>query len=124
MAPTWHREVTYYDKKLHVARQGGNMHVAMRESWTDERLDEFGKRIDERFDRVDERIGDLRGEMKADLARVDKHFEQIDNRFEQIDKRLDKQAGSLESMQRTMVIGVIALFSAYAAGFAALLTQV
>lgn len=38
----------------------------MRESWTDERLDEFGKRIDERFDRVDER------------------FERVDERFDAV----------------------------------------
>ena len=31
----------------------------MRESWTDERLDEFGKRMDERFDRVDERFDEV-----------------------------------------------------------------
>ena len=57
------------------------------------------------------------GRSKSEFARVDK-------RFEGIDGRLNKLAGSLESMQRTMVLGVIALFSAYAAGFAALLTQV
>jgi len=89
------------------------MHVEMRESWTDERLDEFGKRIDERFDRVDERFEE-----------VDRRFEQVDKRFDRIERRLDILAGSLESMQRTMVLGVIALFSAYAAGFAALITQV
>ncbi len=82
------------------------MHVVMRESWTDERLNELARRIDERFDRVDER------------------FEEVDRRFEQVDKRLDQTAGSVESMQRTMVIGVIALFSSYAAGFAAVLTQI
>ncbi|HET8954324.1 MAG TPA: hypothetical protein VFN18_01555 [Solirubrobacterales bacterium] len=82
------------------------METMVRESWSDGRLDEFEKRIDERFDRVDER------------------FDDVDRRFEQVDRRLDKLAGSLESMQRTMVLGVIALFSAYAAGFAALITQV
>lgn len=89
------------------------MHVFMRESWTDERLDDFAKRIDERFDRVDERFEE-----------VDRRFEQVDKRFERVEKRLDQIADSVESMQRTMVIGVIALFSAYAAGFAALLTQI
>jgi predicted nuclease with TOPRIM domain len=71
----------------------------MRESWTDERLDEFGKRIDERFDRVDER-------------------------FEQVEKRLDRLADGLESIHRTLVVGTIAMSSAFLAGFAALATQV
>ena len=55
---------------------------------------------------------------------MDRRFEQVDKRFDRIERRLDILAGSLGSMQRTMVLGVIALFSAYAAGFAALITQV
>ncbi|HET8814463.1 MAG TPA: hypothetical protein VFM51_05855 [Solirubrobacterales bacterium] len=82
------------------------MHVLMRESWTDERLDEFAKRIDERFDRVDER------------------FDEVDKRFEQVDKRFDKIDARLDSMQRTMFFGVIAMSSSFIAGFAALVTQV
>lgn len=82
------------------------MHVLMRESWTDERLDEFAKRIDERFDRVDER------------------FDEVDRRFEQVDKRLDRLADGLESVQRALVFGSIAMSSAFLAGFAAIATQI
>lgn len=81
------------------------MQTMTRESWTDERLDEFGKRMDERFDRVDER------------------FNEVDGKFKDVDKRFDKIDARLESMQKTMVFGVIALSSAYIAGFAALVTQ-
>jgi tetrahydromethanopterin S-methyltransferase subunit G len=81
------------------------MHVMARESWTDERLDEFGKRIDERFDRVDQR------------------FNEVDAKFKDVDERLDKIDSRLESMQKTMIFGVIAMSSAYIAGFAALVTQ-
>jgi hypothetical protein len=77
-----------------------------RESWTDERLDEFGKRIDERFDRVDER------------------FNEVDVKFDHVGQRLDKIDGRLESMQKTLIFGVIAMSSAYIAGFAALVTQI
>jgi prefoldin subunit 5 len=45
---------------------------AMRESWTDDRLDHLSERMDERFDRVDER------------------FRQMDERFRQVDQRLDR----------------------------------
>ena len=86
------------------------MQTMPREHWTDERLDEFGKRMDERFDRTDERIKATRLEMKEG--------------FEQVDKRLEKISDGLESMQRALVLGVIALSSAYMAGFAALVTQI
>ncbi len=38
---------------------------AMREAWTDERLDDLTVRMDRGFDRVDKDIRDLRGEMRA-----------------------------------------------------------
>jgi DNA anti-recombination protein RmuC len=87
--------------------------MAPRESWTDERLDEFAKRIDERFDRVDERFDE-----------VDRRFEQVDKRFEQVDKRLDRLADGLESVHRALVFGSIAMSSAFLAGFAAIATQI
>jgi hypothetical protein len=69
--------------------------VVMRESWTDERLDEFGKRIDERFDRVDER------------------FDEVNERLGRIETRLDRMA-------HAMLVGSIALSSTMIAGFASL----
>ena len=41
----------------------------------------------------------------------------------QVDKRFDKIDSRLESMQRTMFFGVIALSSAYIAGFATVVTK-
>lgn len=82
------------------------MQTMARESWTDERLDEFGKRIDERFDRVDER------------------FNEVNGKFKEVDKRFDKIDSRLESMQKTMIFGVIALSSAYIAGFAAIVMKI
>jgi hypothetical protein len=82
------------------------MHVMARESWTDERLDEFRKRIDERFDRVDERFN----EVDARLGKMEERFDKIDSRF--------------ESQNRILIFGVIAMSSAYIAGFAALVTQI
>ncbi len=82
------------------------MQTMPRESWTDERLDEFGKRMDDRFDRVDER------------------FNEVDARIRQVDSRFDKMDDRLESMQRTMTFGVIALSSAYIAGFAAIVMKI
>ena len=81
----------------------------VRESWTDERLDEFGKRIDERFDRVDERFDE-----------VDRRFEQVDKRFEQVDVRLERIDGRIDSVGRAIVFGSIALSSTMIAGFGAM----
>jgi hypothetical protein len=53
---------------------------AMRESWTDERLDDFRGHVDRRFDDVDQR-----------LAQVDQRFAQVDHRFDHLDAELRTQ---------------------------------
>jgi hypothetical protein len=77
------------------------MHV-MRESWTDARLDDFRSEVDRRFDKVEGDIRDLRREVN--------------------DLRSEMKSG-FESINRTMIHGVIALSAAYIAGFAAIVTQ-
>jgi hypothetical protein len=79
------------------------MPTMARESWTDEWLDEFGKRIDERFDAVQR-------EMRQD--------------FEQVDKRLDRLGDGLEMVQRAIVFGAITMPSAFVAGFVTLAFRV
>ena len=81
------------------------MQTMTRESWTDERLDEFGKRMDERFDRVDER------------------FNEVGAKFEQVDKRLDRLGDGLESVQRAIIFGSITISSAFIAGLIAFAVQ-
>lgn len=61
------------------------MAVVMRDKWTDERLDDLNKKVDDGF------------------ARIDARFAQVDARFAQIDARID-------SLQRTMTQGFIAVF--------------
>lgn len=77
------------------------MHL-MRESWTDARLDDFKADVSRRFDRVEDEIGDLRDEVKELRSEMKRGF---------------------ESINRTMVHGVVALSAAYIAGFAAIVTQ-
>ena len=57
---------------------------AMREAWTDERLDDLTERMEKDFRRVDERFEEV-------ITRMDRGFEQINARFDQIDIRMDKQ---------------------------------
>jgi uncharacterized protein YdcH (DUF465 family) len=66
---------------------------AMREAWTDERLDDLRDQVDRRFDQVDARfdrvdrdIRDLRVELKAEM----------DSRFDRLD-------ANLNGLQRTII---------------------
>jgi hypothetical protein len=59
----------------------------MRESWTDERLDDFRAEVNRRFDGVDRRFDG-----------VDRRFDAVDHRFDRVegeirDLRLDMKAG-------------------------------
>lgn len=73
-----------------------------RETWTDARLDEFGKRMDERFDRVDERF-----------KQVDERFKQVDKRFDEVDKRFDRLEGDIREIR----YGLFALAGMMLTGF-------
>jgi hypothetical protein len=50
---------------------------SMRESWTDQRLDDFRVDVDKRFDRIEGEIQILRGEMRHGFERVDERFESL-----------------------------------------------
>ncbi len=106
-----------------------------RENWTDERLDEFGKRIDERFDRVDERFDRTDERIEAARGESKEQFEQAGRRFDRLEAHLKKIDGRIEAVQqkatdrylsqnRMIVFAVLALSSAFMAGFAALVTQI
>jgi chromosome segregation ATPase len=85
----------------------------MRESWTDERLDDLNEKVGEGF------------------ARVDGRFEQVDRRFERVEDeikdlrsemnaRFDTVNERLDSMQRSMMQAVVALSVGMLAGFGGL----
>jgi archaellum component FlaC len=52
---------------------------AMRQTWTDDRMDDLAARVDVGFERVDEQF-----------RRVDERFEQIDEQFRRIDERFER----------------------------------
>ena len=68
--------------------------MAVREAWTDERLDDLSGRMDRGFDRVDLDLRDLRSEM--------------DRRFSRVEARFD-------SMQRMMLAGYLTVVLAFVA---------
>jgi hypothetical protein len=61
---------------------------AVREAWTDERLDDLSQRMDKGFDRVDTDIRELRSDMNT-------RFNAIDARFDAMQRVLLVWGGSL-----------------------------
>jgi hypothetical protein len=92
---------------------------AVRDAWTDERLDDLSRRMDNGFDRVDADFRELRSEMKSGFERVDVEIRelrsQMNDGFERVDTRFD-------ALQRTLVIGCIGFAGSLAASVIATAT--
>jgi hypothetical protein len=71
---------------------------AMREAWTDERLDDLTRRMDRGFDRVDRDIRELRTELKTEM----------DTRFGRVEARFDSMQRMTLAAYVTAVLGLIA----------------
>jgi tetrahydromethanopterin S-methyltransferase subunit G len=86
----------------------------MRESWTDERLDDFAANTERRFDRLERR-------MDAGFDKVDERFEKVETRLDKIDERFEEVNARFEAlhfmMHRTMVQLAFALGGTVAFGF-------
>jgi len=91
---------------------------AMREAWTDDRLDDLAIRTDRGFDRVDKDVREVRAEMKAGFDRVDDEFREVrgemkagfqkmeartEARFDALHGALHDLHGALHDLQRTML---------------------
>lgn len=94
----------------------------MAQEWTEGRLDELSDKVDKGFERVDK-----------GFERVDRRFERVEQRFERVDadvnalrsemkESLERIDGRIDSVQRTIAFGAIALTGAVLAGFAAMCT--
>ncbi len=96
----------------------------MRQSWTDDRLDDFRGEVNRRFDAVDRRFD-----------RVDQRFEAVDKRFDRVDRRIDDLGrhmdarlverssecqGAIVQLQRTMFQAAVAVVVALLTGAAAI----
>jgi hypothetical protein len=72
---------------------------AVREKWTDERLDDLNARVSEGFDRLDEDIREVRSEISGVRSELDRRFEAT--------HRLIVQMGT--GLFGTMLIGFLSL---------------
>jgi archaellum component FlaC len=70
----------------------GAIMEAMRNSWTDDRLDYLNHRVDDGFGLVDERLQQIQG-----------RFDQVDRRFDRVDAELGRVNDRLDGLQRTMM---------------------
>jgi hypothetical protein len=55
--------------------------VMVRETWTDERLDDLNKKVDNGFDRVDRDIRELRSDMKYLHQEMNERFDALMGRL-------------------------------------------
>ena len=91
---------------------------AMRDSWSDERLDDLNGKVDRGFGRIDgelraQRVETrtefvvVRSEMKDEFAAVRAEmkagFDKVDDRFERMDARFDRIEERFEGLHRLMV---------------------
>ncbi len=82
----------------------------MRESWTDERLDDFAKHVDRRFDEVERRFGEMD-------RKVERRFDKVDHELHRLNDRLD-------GMHRVLTFAVLAYTSAMIAAYGSILALV
>jgi hypothetical protein len=95
---------------------------AMREAWTDERLDDLRDQVDRRFDQVDIRFDKVDAKFDKVDARFDKFedkveagFERIDDRFERFEARMTSRfEWLLRFLLASYVTALIGYFAAHA----------
>ena len=89
---------------------------AMRESWTDDRMDDLNGKVDALHLEVRTEFKAVRGEMRDGFDRTDKRFDKIDERFERLEERFDQRLDSLNHVLILFSGGVCAaLITALAA---------
>jgi len=102
---------------------------AMRQSWSDDRLDDLNKRVDSGFTRVDARFAQMEERMDARFARFEAKFDsKIDTAATELRQQMQADTHQLNSrfdaMQQTFIrvggglIGVL-----FASGAGLIVTQ-
>jgi hypothetical protein len=83
---------------------------AMRQTWSDDRLDALSQRMDEgfkmlalRFEQQDRRLDERFERLDERFDVVDLQFKEIDRRFGVVDERLGKLEDRFYSLNRTLV---------------------
>lgn len=64
------------------------MQTMVRETWTDERLEDLNKKVDDGFAHLEKSVDNRFGEVGARLDRVDKRLEFLAARFDALNRTL------------------------------------
>lgn len=96
----------------------------MRQSWTDDRLDDFRGEVNRRFDAVDKRFEAVDRRFDRVDKRIDDLGRKMDTRFDAqqhaMDTRFDAVQGAIVQLQRTMFQAAVAVVVALLTGAAAI----
>jgi hypothetical protein len=79
---------------------------AMRQSWSDDRLDDLQLEMRAGFARIEQLIERQGAEMNRRFKEVDRRFDKVDRKFEQVDKRADRLEGRLENGLGQVVVNI------------------
>ena len=75
----------------------------VRESWTDERLDDLKESVSDLARRMDAGFAESRLEAASIRREMKEEFQAVDARFNSVDARFDTMQGSLDALQRTII---------------------
>lgn len=87
------------------------MAVMVRETWTDERLDDLAKRMDRGFDEVKGEIREVKGEIRDVKVEIRDGRLETNGLRSEMNARFDSMNQRFDAMQRTMIIGFVTLFA-------------
>jgi len=91
---------------------------AMRNSWTDDRLDDFARHVDRRFDEVDRRFDEVDRRFDEVNGRLDRLEDRIEAGFAKVDTRIDALH---HAMNRSIIQVGLMLMVTLALGFLGLI---
>jgi hypothetical protein len=83
---------------------------AERNSWTDDRLDDFRRDMDRRFDETNRRFDEVNQRMDAGFARVDANFARVDEKFDAQQRVLVQIGWTLAAAMLTLLASTLGLF--------------
>jgi hypothetical protein len=93
---------------------------AMRQSWTDDRLDNLNEKVDRRFDEVDRRFDELCRRLDGSDERFAEAKADSSERFAELKAGNGEMTSRLDSVQHAVIYLAVSLTAGIIAGFAAI----
>lgn len=87
------------------------MAVMPRETWTDERLDDFRGEVNRRFDEVDRRFDETNQRMDAGFSEMRKEIHRLHDRMDAMNARFDAMQRALMTIGFVLSAALIGLIA-------------